>query len=336
MMNGQARLEETIAWDLLKIDCATESDRIADGIRRYVHERLKRRGVVVALSGGIDSSVVGALCVRALGPERVFGLLLPEMDSSFETLRMSRLIVDHLGIPVEYRDITDILEALDCYCCRDEAIKSVIPKYDAGYRCKLVLPSLLDRDALRLFSVVVESPTGRQTRIRLPLKAYLQIIAAASCKQRVRTMLTYFHAARLNYAVVGTRNLLEYDQGFFVKQGDGTADIEPIAHLYKSQIYQMADFLELPHEIRERAPTAEMYSLPQDQEESYFSAPYEVLDVCLYGKNHDIAPEEIAPVVALESEQVERVYRDIEAKRRAAAYQHMPVLLIESPEQTCT
>lgn len=333
-MNVQARMGEAVSWDVLRIDCEEQSNRIAQSISRDVHERLRRRGVVVALSGGIDSSVVAALCVRALGPERVFGLLLPEMDSSFETLRMSRLIVDHLGIPVEYHDITDILDALDCYCYRDEAIRRVIPKYGAGYKCKLVLPSLLGRQNLRLFSVVVESPEGRRTRVRLPLKAYLQIMAATNCKQRVRATLEYFHAERLHYAVAGTRNLPKYDQGFFVKQGDGTADIEPIGHLYKTQVYQMAEFLELPREICERMPTADIYSMPQDQEEFYFSVPYDVLDICLYGRNHGLAPEAIAPIAALETEQVERVYRDIDAKRRTTAYQHTPPLLIESIDDT--
>ena len=321
-------MEKVASWSGLRLDCEGELERTMQRLRECVREKLKRRGVVVALSGGIDSSVVGGLCVRALGPERVFGLMLPEKDSSPETLRLSQTIVDHLGIEAEHHDITEMLEAVGCYRYRDEAIKSVVPQYDAGYKCKIVLPSLLTAENLRVFSVVVESPDGERTQARLPVKAYLQIVAATNFKQRVRKMLEYFHADRLNFAVAGTPNRQEYDQGFFVKLGDGAADVKPIAHLYKTQVYQMAEFLGLPREICDRPPTTDTYSMAQDQEEFYFSVPHDVLDVCLYGKNHGVAPEEIATVVSLQTEQVERVYRDIDAKRRTTAYQHMPPQLI--------
>jgi len=328
-----AKTQKTVVCDALKIDCAAESARIEATVRRYVQERLKRRGVVVALSGGIDSSVVGALCVRALGPERVLGLMLPEKDSSPETRSLSRMLVDHLGIPAEYHDITDILAAVGCYTYRDEAIRSVIPDYDPSYKCKIVLPSLLDHEHLRVFSVVVESPEGRQTQARLTVNAYLQIVAATNFKQRVRKMLEYFHADRHNYAVTGTPNRQEYDQGFFVKLGDGAADVKPIAHLYKVQVYQMAEFLGLPREICQRPPTTDTYSMPQDQEEFYFSVPYYVLDYCLYAKNQGLSPDEAAQTLSLKTDQVERVYKDIDAKRTTTRYQHMPPLLIEPVDE---
>ncbi len=322
-------MENVASWSRLRLDCERELERTMRRLRDVVAAQLKRRGVVVAFSGGIDSSVVGALCVRALGPERVFGLLLPERDSSPETLRLSRLIVDHLGIRAEHHDITPVLEAVGCYRYRDEAIRSIIPAYDARHTCKIVLPSLLTAEKLRVFSVVVESPEGQRTQARLTVDAYLQIVAATNFKQRVRKMLEYFHADRLNYAVTGTPNRQEYDQGFFVKLGDGAADVKPIAHLYKTQVYQMAEFLGLPEEICRRPPTTDTYSMPQDQEEFYFSVPHHVLDVCLYGKNHGMACEDVAELVFLEPHQVERIYRDIDAKRRTTRYQHMPPVLIE-------
>jgi len=323
------QMEKTASWSGLRLDCEQELERITARLRDCLRTILKRRGLVVALSGGIDSSVVGGLCVRALGPDRVFGLLLPEKDSSPETLRLSQLIVDHLGIEAEHHDITGMLEAAGCYRYRDEAIQRVIPAYDPSYKCKIVLPSLLEAEHLRVFSVIVESPEGQRTQARLPVKEYLQIVAATNFKQRIRKMLEYFHADRLNYAVAGTPNRQEYDQGFFVKLGDGAADVKPIAHLYKTQVYQMAEFLGLPREICERPPTTDTYSMPQDQEEFYFSVPHYVLDVCLYGKNHGHAPEEIAEVLSLQTEQVERIYRDIEAKRVTTRYQHLAPLLIE-------
>jgi len=320
---------KTLNLDVLKLDCDRELARMAAGIRHCVFAKLKKRGVVVALSGGIDSSVVVALCIRALGKARVFGLQMPEKESSSQTLVLSRLIARHLGIATEERDITDILTAVGCYKCRDEAIRTVVPEYHSDSKCKIVFPSPLDSERLRIFSVVVESPEGKQIKVRLSAKAYLQIVAASNFKQRVRMMLTYYHADRLNYAVAATTNRQEYDQGFFVKLGDGAGDLEPIAHLYKTQVYQMAEFLEIPEEICRRRPTPDTYSMSPDSEEFYFGVPYDILDLCMYAKNHNMPPAEVAQAVSLETEQVERVYRDIDNKRRATRYQHMPPLLLE-------
>lgn len=321
--------EETFTSDVLKLDYADESKKIGNRLREIVFKQFRKQGIVVALSGGVDSSVVGALCVRALGKDRVFGLLMPEKDSSAQTLHLSRLITDYLGVRVEQRDITSILETVGCYKYRDKAIKSVIAEYGADYKCKIVLPSLMDDEKYRIFSVVVQSPKGEQKKVRLSAKAYLEIVAATNFKQRVRKMLEYYHADRLNYAVSGTPNRQEYDQGFFVKLGDGAADIKPIAHLYKTQVYQMAEFLSIPEEICKHGPTTDTYSMSQSQEEFYFSVSYDKMDLCLYGKNHNVPPARVAQAAGLTVEQVQRVYRDIDDKRNATRYLHMPALLIE-------
>jgi NAD+ synthase len=315
--------------DLLKLDCAREVQRIGNTLHEHVLRRFKKKGVVVALSGGIDSSVVGALAVRALGRERVLGLLMPERDSSSDTLALSRQVVNHLGIEAVHEDITSILEAVGCYRRRDDAIRLVAPAFGRGWKSKIVLPSVLQGDQYRLFSVIVESPEGQRSQMRLTLEAYLGIVAASNFKQRTRKMLEYYHADRLNYAVTGTPNRLEYDQGFFVKLGDGSADIKPIAHLYKTQVYQMAEFLQLPETIRSRPPTTDTYSLPQSQEEFFFSVPYDKMDLILCGKNQGASALEVSRAVGLTAEQVERVFRDIESKRRAAAYLHAPPVLVE-------
>ena len=321
--------ETSFTAERLKIDCDKETQKITDHIREVVAKRFKKRGVIVALSGGVDSSVVGALCVRALGKKRVLGLLMPEKDSSPDTLELSQLITDHLEISAVHEDITSILDAVGCYRRRDEAIKNLIPEYGPDYKCKIVLPGVMNNDTYRIFSVVVQSPQGKQIKARLNPSAYLGIVAATNFKQRVRKMLEYYHADRLNYAVTGTPNRQEYDQGFFVKLGDGAADIKPIAHLYKTQVYQMAQFLGIPDEIRNRPPTTDTYSMQQSQEEFYFSVPYDKMDLCLYGKNHDVSPEDVAPVADMTVEQVERVYRDIDAKRNATRYLHTPPLLVD-------
>jgi NAD+ synthase len=320
----------------LRLDGGLEVAKIAESLTDYLtHSR--RRGVVVALSGGIDSSTVAALCVAALGKERVFGLHMPEHESSPETIMLSRLVSESLGIDSAMEEISPILEGARCYERRDDAIRTVCPEYGPGYRSKIVLPSVIDSDSFRLYSVVVMHPDGRQTKHRLTTDAYLGIVAATNFKQRARKMLEYYHADRLNYAVMGTPNRLEYDQGFFVKLGDGSADVKPIAHLYKSQVYALAEYLDVPEEIRMRPPTTDTYSLPQSQEEFYFSLPYEAMDLCLFGKNNGLPVDDVAAATDLTVEQVGRVYRDIDQKRTSTQYLHLaPELIADVPEVSHT
>jgi NAD+ synthase len=312
----------------LAIDVAAEEARITAALHDQVLVQLKRRGVVVGLSGGIDSSVVAALAVRAFGREKVLCLFMNEGESEDDTARLSRLVADWLGVATVDEPMTPLLVAAGCYARRDEAIRTVIPRYEAGWKCKIVLPSVVDSDRYRTFSVVVRSPEGEEIKARLTPAAYLQIVAATSFKQRTRKMLEYYHADRLIYAVAGTPNHLEYDQGFFVKNGDGAADVKPIAHLYKTQVYAMAAHLGVPEEIRSRPPTTDTYSLPQSQEEFYFSLPYDRMDLALCARDRGIPAAEAAGALGLTAEQMERVYRDIDAKRAQAKYLHSAPLLV--------
>ncbi|MBN1908301.1 MAG: NAD(+) synthase [Pirellulales bacterium] len=321
--------ETTILPEMLNLDAEAAAEHICSTIGQQVFQQLRRKGAVVGLSGGIDSSVVAALCVRALGRERVLGLFMPEQDSSDDTIDLSQTLADHLGIATVMENISGPLEALGCYRRRDDAIRQVFPDFGPGWKSKIVLPSVLDGSPYRVFSVVVQTPQGETMKKRMPLAAYQAVVAATNFKQRVRKMLEYYHADRLNYAVAGTPNRLEYDQGFFVKNGDGSADFKPIAHLYKTQVYQMAEHLGVPAAIRHRPPTTDTYSLPQSQEEFFFSLPYDKMDLCLWGKDQGLPAEVVANLCDLTVEQVQWVYRDIEAKRHFAAYLHERPLLVE-------
>jgi NAD+ synthase len=327
--------QTAVSPDVLGIDAAKVAAEIESGIREAVQKKLRRRGAVLGISGGVDSSVVATLCARALGRERVMALLMPEGESaaSDDSVRLAHILAESQGLETLVEDITAILEGARCYQRRDQAIREIIPEYGPGWRCKLVLPSVVESDKLRIFSLVASSPDGREFKERMSPKAYLGLVAAMSFKQRTRKMIEYYHADRLNYAVAGTPNRLEYDQGFFVKNGDGAADLKPIAHLYKSQVYQLARHLGIPEEITSRPPTSDTYSLPQTQEEFYFSLPYDKMDLCLWARNHEVPAARVAESLGLQPEQIERVYRDIDSKRRTTAYQHLqPLLLGEVPE----
>jgi NAD+ synthase len=329
MTKVMERPKVAFSADALRIDAAAATREIAAAIRDQVLRRLRKRGAVIGLSGGIDSSVTAALCAKALGPEKVFAVLMPEKDSDPESLHLGRLMAEALRLRSATEDLEPILAAAGCYRRRDEFIRKVVPEFGPSWGCKVVIANALANDGYNLTQLVVQSPDGARQKLRMPLEVYLGIVAATNMKQRTRKQIEYYHADRLNYAVAGTPNRLEYDQGFFVKNGDGAADVKPIAHLYKSQVYQLAEHLGVPAEIRRRPPTTDTWSLAQTQDEFYFSLPYAHMDLCLYGLDHAIPAAAVGRAAGLTADQVERVWRDIAAKRKATHYLHEPPLLVE-------
>ena len=313
----------------LKLDEAAEVAKIAARVRELLGRHLHRRGLIVAISGGVDSSVCAALAVRAVGRERVFGLLLPERDSASESSVRGRMVVEQLGIAHEVFDIAPVLDALGCYRWRDAAIRNVFPAYTDGWKNKIVIAGG-QTGHFNYFKLVVQAPDGQVFEERLDSKNYLQIVAATNFKQRVRKTLEYFHADRLHYAVVGTPNRLEYDQGFFVKNGDGSADLKPIAHLYKTQVYALARYFGLPEEICNAQPTTDTYSMAQGQDEFYFALSYDKMDIALVAYNRSEPSSVLAAELNISAEQAEFIYRDIEAKRKTTAVLHWPAIPVET------
>jgi NAD+ synthase len=312
----------------LRIDFEAEADRIATWMRQTLVRTLHRRGFVVAVSGGIDSSVCAALAVRSVGRDKVHALLLPERDSSPDSTRRGLELVGHLGLSHQVFDIAPALEALGCYRERDAAIARVVPGYGEGWRNKIVIAGGV-QGGINHFKLIARAPDGIQHDVRLPLREYLQIVAATNFKQRVRKTMEYFHADRLNHAVVGTPNRLEFDQGFFVKLGDGNADLKPIAHLYKTQVYAMAHALGLPASICAAQPTTDTYSLPQGQDEFYFALPYAQMDQALWSLNQGVDAATLGLQLGLDKTGAQHVYDDIAAKRRAARYLHAWALTVD-------
>jgi NAD+ synthase len=306
--------------EMIRLDCEKEIELLVTGMRGELR-RFKRGGAVIGISGGIDSSVVAALAARAFGTEKVLGVSMPEKESSDESTPLAVDLAKKLGIRHIVEEITPILEGTGVYAKRDEAIRDLIPSYAPGWTCKIVLPrNLLEKGGLNVFSVVVESPEGQVISKRLPLKNYLQIVAASNIKQRSRMMTLYYHAEKNNYAVIGTGNKNEHDMGFFVKYGDGAADIKPLVRHFKTQVFQLGAFLGVPRAILERTPTTDTYSAEVSQEDFFFRLDFETLDLIWYALDKGIPADEVSGVMGLPLDQIEKVNADILQKIRTTEY----------------
>lgn len=313
--------------NLINIDCEKVAGEIIEKLKQQVFVQLKRHGAIVGTSGGIDSSVMAALCSRAFGPEKTVGVIMPDKDNSPQSKKLAIELANKFGYHYEIADVTAALEGAGCYKLRADGFRQVFPEWTDGWKAKIVLPTnVLDSNRLNVFRLAVESPSGEKIVKRLPIKAYLQIVAASNMKQRIRMLTLYYHAEARNYAVVGTANKNEYWQGFFVKYGDGGVDLAPIADLYKTQVFQLAAYLGIPEEIRRRTPTTETYPSEVSQEEFFFGLDFKTMDLLWFAKEGGYDAAVVASEMDLTVEQVERVWRDIDQKQRTTEYLRLPPL----------
>lgn len=303
----------------LDLNCLEESERVCSFIKEQVASRFRRKGAVVGLSGGIDSAVTAALCVRSLGKEKVLGLVLPEKESSPSSKELGIACAERLGISFEIVDITPQLEAFDLYKARNQVIKRVFPEFVESCKFKVSLPQdLLERDRFNFRILTVQWPNGESKEKRLSINDWFQISAAQNIKQRTRMINLYYSAEKNNYLVAGTTNRTELLLGFYVKYGDGGVDIEPISHLYKNQVYKLGEYLNVPREILERPPSPDTYSLTVSDQEFFFCIPYDVLDVLLYAWENDIPSDRICSETNLTEEQIKRAFKDFESKKNSS------------------
>jgi NAD+ synthase len=314
----------------LELDPETEVQRITTLLKKSVNQEFHRQGGIVGISGGIDSAVVLALCVRAFGADRVIGVLMPEKDSSPESVVLAQNLAKCYRVRTVTEDISCALEGFGSYKRRDEAVKRLIPQFNPDCMLKIVLPdTLLSQGSLNVYQLVVTDSQGREYRKRLPLNELRQIVAASNFKQRSRMSMLYYHAEINNYAVIGTANKNEHDLGFFVKYGDGGVDVSPIGHLFKTQVYMLARYLQVPEEIQKRTPTTDTYPGGGSQEEFFFRVPFDLLDTIWLGYEQGVPVDEISKTLDLDNERVERVIRDIISKQRATTYLRAKVSEVE-------
>jgi len=306
--------------DILRINCEKEVERICEFIQQQMLS-MRRDGAVIGLSGGIDSALCAELCVRALGKEKVFGLILPEKESNPISKEYALKQAREMGIKTETIDISPTLEGFGTYEKRDRVIKGIFPEYNTHYRFKITLPpDLLSRDAFNFFTLTIDDGRGSVKSARLKKDTLNAIIAATDTKQRTRMMHLYYFAEKMNYFVCGTTNRSETIQGFFVKYGDGGVDIEPIAHLYKTQVYQLSEYTGVIEEIIQRTPSPDTYSFEVSDEEFFFRIPYDKLDLLLYSWEKKVPIAEVCEVMNLTEDQVKRAFRDFSAKSNATRH----------------
>lgn len=312
--------------DILEIeDISAECEKIVTAIKEVTLNRLRRSGGIVGISGGIDSSVTMALAAKALGRENVIGIMLPEKDSSPDSARFAKKLADQFHITAIEENITNALDGFGCYQRRDEAVRRIFPEYDPKtFKMKIGIKNAgVHTNLPPLFSVTIIDRNGKEYSDRLPANEFRQIEAASNFKQRSRMAMLYYHAERLHYAVIGTPNKHEVEQGFFVKNGDGGADLMPIAHLYKTQVYQLARFLNIPQEIIDRTPTTDTYSAEQTQEEFFFQLPFQQMDLLWYAFEHKYNPKEVGVVMDMTTEEVIKTFSGFERKIKTTEYLRM-------------
>ena len=306
--------------DVLKIDPVQELDKLSEFIIGQVNA-FRKKGVIVGLSGGIDSACIAAVAVHTMGKEKVIGLVLPESESNPISSEYAIKHAQALGIEHRQINITSTVDSIVKYKWRDEFIQKLIPEYKPGYKYNIILPTdLLERAAFSFYRLQVQMPDGELKSKRLNLDEFLTITSFANIKIRARMLHLYAEAERRNLLVAGTTNRTEFILGDFCKYGDGGTDIEPFTHLYKNQIYQLSDYLKVIPEIIDRQPSPDTFSLPVSDQEFFFRIAFDKLYHLLYAWEHEVPANETAKVLDLSEDAVGRAYKDFASKYRATAH----------------
>ncbi len=283
-------------------------------IRKQTFEDYRKRGIIIGISGGIDSAVAAALACNAVGNENVLGIILPEKESNRESQELAKTLCNKLKIKYVVEDITQILESGSVYQIREKIVQKLFPEYNNSCKYRLIFRENFDNDGLSIPYLEIQDAQNQIHKIKVSLDDYLTMTAATNIKHRTRMSRLYYHAEKNNFLVCGTTNKAEFQQGYFVKYGDGGVDIEPLVNLFKTQVYQLAEYLNVPSEIIQREASPDTWSFDISDEEFFFSLTYDIIDLMLYAREKSIPLNEVCSILELDEDKVKRILKSQERK----------------------
>lgn len=296
-------------YDFLQIKEMKETiNSIENFVKDEISKKFQRQGVVIGISGGIDSAVMAAICAKSIEPKQVLGLIMPEKESDPTSQILAQRLAEKFQIQTKVIDITSILESFEVYKIKEQIVMEKFPDFNSNCRYRIVVPSKFSSSIGIPFLEILDNK-NKKHQFKISLSEFLTLTAASSIKHRVRMTMLYYYAEKNNFCVVGTTNKSEFLQGYFVKYGDGGTDMEPLTNLYKSQIYQIGKFLEIPSEILEKDPSPDIWSFSTSDEEFFYSVPYHIVDLILYARENNISKSEIQKISNLSLEQIENLIR---------------------------
>jgi len=282
-------------------------EEISTFLHDEIFEKFHKQGAIIGLSGGIDSTVTMELCVKALGPEKILGLTMFEKESNENNKSLIDKISKNHDIKIENIDITTILDSYGVYSNREEIVKNYFPNFNSDCKYRVVVPPNFNSIGMPYLEVLDDK--NKQHKLKITSSDFLSLTAATSIKHRVRMSLLYYHAEKNNLSVVGTTNKSEFLQGYFVKYGDGGSDIEPLVNFYKSQVYQIGDFLNIDNDIMINAASPDVWSYSTTDEEFFYTVPYNIVDLILYSRLNNLSVSEIQQLSNLSEEKIQSLIK---------------------------
>jgi len=283
-------------------------NEICKFIQDEISNNLQKKGVVFGLSGGIDSAVTAALCAKSFESEQILGLIMPEKESNESSKVLAKQVSKKFSFNTETINITKILESFGVYEKKENIVYEKFPEFNSKCKYRVVVPPKL-KNTIGIPFLEILDQDNQIHKLKITSLDFLTLTASTSIKHRVRMTLLYYHGEKNNFSVIGTTNKSEYQQGYFVKYGDGGSDIEPLVNIYKSQIYQLGKFLEIPKEILVSKASPDIWSFSTSDEEFFYTVPYNIVDLILYARENKLSISDVQKISDLKIEDIENLFQ---------------------------